>query len=129
MLLLYRLITCLALAGAPLYALTVLARRPNRWREVGERFGFLPRQIGRDTAGAIWLQASSVGELQVALARLKTRLAEIVPADPISEEPTARPIERPAEFVVVDEPVAVESKPHASGQGEVFLAWLRKLSE
>ncbi len=69
------------------------------------------------------------GELQAALARIKTRLAEIVPADTVSEEPTARPIEPPAEFVVVDEPVDVESKPHASGQGEVFLAWLRKLSE
>jgi hypothetical protein len=69
------------------------------------------------------------GELQAALARIKTRLAEIVPADTVSEEPTARPIEPPAEFVVVDEPADVESKPHASGPGEVFLAWLRKLSE
>jgi tetratricopeptide (TPR) repeat protein len=68
-------------------------------------------------------------ELQVALTRLKTRLAAIVPEDPVSKEPTARSNEPPVEAVIVAEPVAVEPKPHASGQSEVFLAWLRKLSE
>ena len=66
-------------------------------------------------------------ELQVALARVKTRLAAIVPAVTASEEPPAEIVAVPEPVAI--EPVAVESEPHASGQGEVFLAWLRRLRE
>ena len=66
MFLLYRAITWLALAASPAYALVAFLRRPGRWRDVAERFGFLPGELLRMARGGVWLQASSVGELQLA---------------------------------------------------------------
>ena len=82
MFLLYRLITWLALAGAPLYALAVLARRPGRGQEICDRLGFLPRDLVRNSAGAIWLQAASVGELRVARS-LARELQHLYPDRPL----------------------------------------------
>ncbi|MFQ5720290.1 MAG: 3-deoxy-D-manno-octulosonic acid transferase [Acidobacteriota bacterium] len=54
--------TWAAVAGVPFYALAVIARHPRRWREVRERFGLIEHRTGE----VIWIQAASVGELQVA---------------------------------------------------------------
>lgn len=79
-------------------------------------------------------------EMQTTLARLDTRLAAIAPVAPIPDELLA-------ETAIQDEPEAehaepanedsdvpelsadVEPEAHASGQGEVFLAWLRRIGK
>jgi 3-deoxy-D-manno-octulosonic-acid transferase len=62
----YKGLTWLALAAAPFYVLAAVLRRPGRWREVGERFGVLPPGLVASARGGIWIQAASVGELQLA---------------------------------------------------------------
>jgi 3-deoxy-D-manno-octulosonic-acid transferase len=64
--LVYRGLTWLALGAVPFYVLIALLRRPGRWREVGERFAVLPPSLVRACRNGIWIQAASVGELQLA---------------------------------------------------------------
>jgi 3-deoxy-D-manno-octulosonic-acid transferase len=80
MYLLYRVLTALGmLVIAPYYAWRGWRRREPA-RSLGERFGFLPREIVARVAaspGAIWIHAVSVGEVLAAqplVERLKKRL-------------------------------------------------------
>ncbi len=66
MYLLYRGLTWLACALVPPYALASLLRRPGRWRELGDRLALFPTSLRREASGAVWIQAASVGELELA---------------------------------------------------------------
>ncbi|MEE8487906.1 MAG: tetratricopeptide repeat protein [Gemmatimonadota bacterium] len=79
-------------------------------------------------------------EMQTTLARLETRLAAIAPVAPlpdellpeiaIQDEPGAEHPEPANDDSHVPESSAdVEREAHASGRGEVFLAWLRRIGE
>ncbi|MFQ5669435.1 MAG: 3-deoxy-D-manno-octulosonic acid transferase [Acidobacteriota bacterium] len=66
MLLLYKILTWLAVGLAPFYILATLVRRPRDVREVAERFGVLSGELVETARGGLWIQAASVGELQIA---------------------------------------------------------------
>jgi len=63
---LYKTMTWLALLGSPFYAVGSLVLRPSSWRVVGERLGFPAPGVVKRGRGGIWIQAASVGELQIA---------------------------------------------------------------
>ncbi len=63
---LYKTLTWLALAGAPFYAAGSLLRHPRGWRVVSERLGLPAQVLVERGRGGIWIQAASVGELQIA---------------------------------------------------------------
>lgn len=63
---LYKTLTWLALAGTPFYAVGSLVRHPWGWRVVAERLGLPTEVVMERGRGGIWIQAASVGELQIA---------------------------------------------------------------
>ena len=64
---LYKTLTWLALLGAPIYAAGGLLRKPRGWRVIAERLGLHSQALVQRGHGGVWIQAASVGELQIAI--------------------------------------------------------------
>ena len=95
---LYRTLTWLALAAAPFYAAGAIVRRPSERRTVAQRFGLQLTPLLHRCRGGLWIQAASVGELQVATL-LAPRLKAAVGSAPVClsvTTPAARRLVTPA---------------------------------
>jgi 3-deoxy-D-manno-octulosonic-acid transferase len=79
---LYRTLTWIALAAAPFYALGAIIRRPSERHTVAHRLGLQSTALLDHGRGGIWIQAASVGELQIA-ALLAPRLSSVTGSLPI----------------------------------------------
>jgi 3-deoxy-D-manno-octulosonic-acid transferase len=79
---LYRALQWLGLPALLGYLGVRVLRDRRYWRQLGERFGFLPRRLRRGGPGAIWLHAVSVGEAVSAVGLIE-RLRETLPEAPV----------------------------------------------
>ena len=79
---LYRALQWLGLPVLLGYLGLRVLRDRRYWRNLGERFGFLPRRLRRTGPGAIWLHAVSVGEAVSAVGLIE-KLRETLPEAPV----------------------------------------------
>jgi tetraacyldisaccharide 4'-kinase len=79
---LYRLLQALLWPFLLAYFVRRGFENPTWYRTLRERFGFLPRSYIQTTAGAIWLHAVSVGEVQACLELVK-RIDARYPRTPV----------------------------------------------